>query len=78
MRVAVSVNFIVYVEVPEGVSLQDVRNKALGEISDGFDSKESFDTPQGALRSLIQNSVKLGVTWKESVEVSIQEVEPVE
>lgn len=75
MQVKASVTFTTYFEIPDGITLQEVRNEALGEINEAITSDEVGESVENQMSSLLGNSIKLGIAERDSVEISIQKAE---
>lgn len=72
MRIAVSITHTLNFEIPEGISIEEVRQEALGEINDRYTEEGEFGTgPSDQVLNLVQEAVKVGELQTSVVEVRI-------
>lgn len=77
MRVKASITHTCYFDVPEGISIEEVRKEALGEINDGYTDEDlpSFGSPSDNVQELFSNAIKVGTLTSSVLEVRVAEDE---
>lgn len=77
MRVKASITHTCYFEVPEGISIEDVRKEALGEINDGYTDEDgqSFGSPSDNVQEIFTQAIKVGSLTSSVLEVRVTEDE---
>lgn len=73
MQVRATITHSVYIDVPDGSSIEAIRAQALSHIDEGYTSEEtSLGTPEGLVSTILENSVT-GTLLRESVEIQVAE-----
>lgn len=73
MQVKASVTFETFFDVPEGITIEEVRAEALGRLHEALASDEEGTSLEDQVGASIQNSLYIGQARRASMEVRISE-----
>lgn len=75
MQVKASVTFEVQFDIPEGVTIEEVRAECLGRLHEALSSDEEGEPLEDQVSTTIQNHLYIGKPQRASMEVRISEVQ---
>lgn len=75
MRIQATITHTVYLDAPEGSSIEDIRAQALAEIDDRYGSDDGEGSTEDKVTDLIENALAGCSPRSASVEIQVKAIE---